>query len=145
MKCNDKFECIWPALIGFIADSKIFGLCLCLCLFRIYNLFGKKWGFEKLYIRILRLCFYFYLLLLFTFQSLVTFFHFINLGFYFQSTWIYTLWIIIYFSICYLIKLKLYQSERKVTMFCLLLWAVSFVWKCSFLFIYLFFKYCVFC
>ena len=133
MKRSDKFEYMWPALI---------------CFFRINSLFGEKWGFENLYIRILRLCFYFLLLLLFTVQSLVTFFHFIIIGSYFQSIWIYALWIIIYIYIYILfvawLKLKLYQSERKVTMFCLLLWAISFVWKCSFLFIYLFFKYYVF-
>ena len=134
MKRSDKFEYMWPALICFI---------------RINSLFGEKYGFENLYIRILRLCFYFLLLLLFTVLSLVTFFHFIIIGSYFQSIWIYALWIIIYIYVLFVtwlkLKLKLYQSERKVTMFCLLLWAVSFVWKCSFLFIYLFFKYYVFC
>ena len=109
----NTFDRPWLVCLGFIADSEIFGLCLCLCLFRIYNLFGKKWGFEKLYIRILRLCFYFLLLLLFTGQSLVTFFHVIILGFYFQSTWIYALWIIIYFSICYLIKIKIISKWKK--------------------------------
>ena len=116
MKCNDKFEYIWPALISLFRIYSWFWnfwIVSVLCLFRIYNLFGEMWGFEKLYIRILRLCFYFLLLLLFTVQSLVTFFHVIILGFYFQSTWIYALWIIIYFSICYLIKIKIISKWKK--------------------------------
>ena len=116
MKCNDKFEYMWLALISLFRIYSWFWnfwIVSVLCLFRIYNLFSKKWGFEKLYIRILRLCFYFLLLLLFTVQSLVTFFHFIILGSYFQSTWIYALWIIINFAICYLIKIKILSKWKK--------------------------------
>ena len=67
MKCNDKFEYMWPALISLFRIYSWFWnfwIVSVLCLFRIYNLFGEKWGFEKLYIRILRLCFYFFVVVI---------------------------------------------------------------------------------